>query len=510
MKNTIIILISIITFIFMAFIIVFGFIEIPKQFKNDADNVLETISKDIDGGNLKKSTVKKIKNDLFYVIWLKDKKNDIIPIIYDHKVFNINSKNPYLIQSDLKNKVFVYERTSNNLEYIVWINKYKIEYYMKNILIPILFIIIIYLFVVFIVSLFSLQNRSRFQNGQLISEKSVSNEEKDKNEPLSYELSSEEFNGLLGNSEDGTSDNPTEKNGVDDKILSDYKELWVKHFRISDDFKNNFPFEKVLKMVKFGIKPEDYIKSVLDISGTYFKWKGTKVFINQDDKFVDSITKEFLDTSRIDIPLKGDKKGEIFIPLYPYNLTTLFGYFSFMWEEEVDFKIADILYFLKLFFSDDAKNIFINYNDFQDTINNIKNDGEKKSLFLSLISVDNREKIKLKLKRSEKERLSKDILTNLKNDFSVFNINQIFDYYFCIYGEYKDKSQIINSIDDWIGDFDKHNYKISDKSGNLALTFSAGITFSTVKDFDVKKMIDKTTLNIENAIKQGGNQIVSD
>nr|HPO50255.1 hypothetical protein [Spirochaetota bacterium] len=295
-----------------------------------------------------------------------------------------------------------------------------------------------------------------------------------------------------------------------DKILSDYKELWIKHFKISEDFKINFPFEKIYNLLKFGVTPELYIKEALNASSEYFKWKKTEIYINQEDKFVDCVSKNFLNDEIIDIPVKGDKKGRSFIPLYPYNQNTIFGYLSFEWNETDNFMIADVLYFLKFLFSEDAKNIFLNYRENENIILEFKNLFAKKKCFFCLIEVDNKEELKMKMKKRQSDNINLMIYDNFKNDFKNCDVYSIFKFYYCVFGEYEDINLTINFIEDCVTDYDKHNYKISVEEGNSAVTFSAGLSYKSQDDDTSDSLINQALNNLKIAIIQGGNQIVSE
>ncbi|HOV15503.1 MAG TPA: hypothetical protein PK771_14545, partial [Spirochaetota bacterium] len=200
MKNIILVVISIIVFLFVIFVIVFGFIEIPKQLENQTERSLQKISKDLINGNIKFDTVKNLPESLFFAVWLKNSSGVFIPIIYDKNYSYFTEKNPMIFKDNNFGQVIIFKKSVLKFDYIVWANKFKTDYYVKNILIPVLIIILLYLIIVIIVSFsFGLKRDITPKNNKIINE--------DLNTPMSYELSSEEFNGLLGNEDEDENEN---------------------------------------------------------------------------------------------------------------------------------------------------------------------------------------------------------------------------------------------------------------------------------------------------------------
>ena len=322
------------------------------------------------------------------------------------------------------------------------------------------------------------------------------------NEKLSYELTNDEVKKLLSPIEK----EPEHKNKNNEKILKDYEELWQKHFKTSEGFKSNFPFLKLYNTIKFGITPEDYIENGLDIASSYFNWENAQIYIKQKNFFVSTKTKEIIDHEYIDLPTKGDKKGDIFIPLFPYN-DTIFGYLYFHWNETENFNIADIIFFLKFLFSEDAKFIFLNYENIEKTIQDINillNEGNK--IFVSILSIDDKDKLKGSLSSSAKESLENIISEKLHNEFSYFEIFNISNFTFGIYSNYENEEQIIEKFDSFIKT--KSSYKLPN-NGNITLTFSLGITFSEVEENQSAKfLIENSNEKLKRAISEDGNKII--
>nr|HPO49943.1 hypothetical protein [Spirochaetota bacterium] len=189
MKNTILIILSSLIFLFVVFVAIFGIYDIPKQMENDAEKILAKISKDLSMGNLKKETVDNLPKDFFYLIWIKNQKGRFVPLVYDKKISFHVENSPLIPLDGLSKKTKVFKKNVFKFEYIVWINKFKIDYYVKGILIPILFITIVYLILSIVFSFIFVGKK------EIIVEKEKSFED---DEPMSYELSTEEFEGLLG------------------------------------------------------------------------------------------------------------------------------------------------------------------------------------------------------------------------------------------------------------------------------------------------------------------------
>ena len=187
-------------------------------------------------------------------------------------------------------------------------------------------------------------------------------------------------------------------------------------FKISLDFKSEFPFKKIYDLIKIGVKPEQYIKDSLEIASNYFEWENPKLYIYQKDCFVDINTKEILDNYSLKISTDGKKKGKIYIPLFPYNTLKIYGYLFFEWNHENNFFISDVLYFLKYLFSENAKFIFVNNSDIENIINVLNKKLDKQTdLFLSVLEVDGKEKVISNLNENQLNKLNNQILNKLNN-----------------------------------------------------------------------------------------------
>ena len=507
-KNIIILFLTILVVILTVFILSFQyFYEVPKNQNDDIEEVLFKLTKEIENKTLTNKTISSFKSDLFYVIWIKNKKEEWIPKIYDKNRFKNTTLYPDSVPKNLSNNVKIVKKKIGSFNYIVWGNRFSLDYYIANILILFLFIALIYLILLFLITiLFGNSKKEEIEEKQ--------REKENKDERLDYNLTEEEFDGLLSDYNEEDEEEPINKEPdlEKEKITDDYKDLWIKHFKISDNFKSNFPFEKIYNLLKFGTKPEDYIKDGLEIAKEYFGFVNPKIYVSQKNVFVDPLTKEILPEEKIEIPLKGDKKGDVCIPLFPYTIKKLFGYFYFEWNKSDNFLIADILYFLKYFFSEEAKTIFLNHKEQEDTIEYLKEKMEKKGddVFVAIIGMDNIDKIKLDLKNTEKEKLNKNVLDKVLDDFGANYIFNIPPFCVGIIGEDSNKEKEIEKIEKWISDIEKHNYPISNQYGNIALSFSCGISFKNNRNIHPLTLINEAENYLKIARMQGGNQIVSD
>ncbi len=324
----------------------------------------------------------------------------------------------------------------------------------------------------------------------------------DFNERLSYELTNDEFKKLLSPIER----EPEHINRNNEKILNDYRELWQKHFKTSENFKSNFPFLKLYNVIKFGITPENYIEEGLKIASSYFGWDDPQIYIKQKNFFVSTKTKEIIDHEYIDLPIKGDKKGDIFIPLYPYN-DTIFGYLYFNWQKDKNFNIADIIFFLKFFFSDDAKFIFLNYDNVEKTIQNIDTLlDDKNQVFVALLSIDDKDRLKERLSNDLKDSLEKMVNEKLNLELFYFEIFDISNFTFGIYSTYSNREDITEKLEQFLkldNSYELPNY------GNVNFKFSCGVAFSeTESETDANSLIEKSNEKLKRAIIEGGNKIV--
>jgi len=298
------------------------------------------------------------------------------------------------------------------------------------------------------------------------------------------------------------------KSGLSENIL-EYKKLWEKNFKISDDFKNNFPFSEISELIKIGTKPEKYIKDALFISSKYFKWNKPKMFIAQKENLIEIISKESLNTSEINIPFNGKQRGNFFIPLFPYNTNSIYGYFSFEWENENPFYLSDILYFLKFLFSENAKFIFLNYSEIENIVNVLNKKLEKnEQIFVALIQADDKEKIISTLNNNEIEKLNNKILNNINDLFVNDLIYSISDFLYIIIGINFNKDKKIQEIESWLKNPDNQHYRVSSLYGDIAFTFSAGISLKDGRNIEALTFLNEAENKLKKALLSGGNRLI--
>jgi len=301
----------------------------------------------------------------------------------------------------------------------------------------------------------------------------------------------------------------TINNKSQNELLNDYKNLWIKNFKISDKFKNNFPFVKINDLISVTIRSADYLKECLNIAQTYFQWLNSKIFISQNNRFINVFNKETLNESDIRIAENSNRRGDIFIPLYPYNKNNVFGFLNFKWDRNYDFNIADILYFLKFIFSEKAKNIFIFENEADKVINIVSQKMEKyNEVFFGLIQADNREKIFNNLNVNQKERLNNKIKELIIKKINNINFLQVNTLSYIFFGEEVQKEIFILLIKDFISNIENQNFNIDNVYGNIAITYSCGVSFKNKRNIHAVTLIKEAEANFNNAEKNGGNNVV--
>ncbi len=478
LKNSIILIVTIIYILLSVIFITFQVFELKQIQNNDVNLILEKITKEIKEGDIKKETISSFKPELFFAIWLK-KEDKWIPIIHDKDIDIYNIDNPLKIPSSIIYVTRIYLNNVDNFQFLIWINKFAKEYYIKNLFLPILVLIFIYLFITFIINLifYPIKGVDYFDQKNYVDEKDYNNYE-------DLKLNEEERD-----------------------LLKEYKELWRKNYKISEDFKNNFPFRKIYDLMRFGIKTEDYLKEALIIASKYFKWENPTIYLKQKGYFIDIINKNNLNESLIEIPLKGDKKGDVFIPLYPFGLESLFGYLYFQWHRLEDFYIADILYFLKYIFSEDTKFIFTNQNEQKEIVDYLNKALSKKNneVAVILIAVDNREKLRIQLKPTIFELLNNKIFNRVKEDYKKDYIFRIMPLYFGIIAENIIPEKLIEYLQKWKNN--NHTYPISANEPDISVTFSIGVAFKKNRELHPIVLINEAEKYLKIARNNGGNQL---
>ena len=466
-KKVTIILITLFFILLTIFFLFFIQVKEMEKTQNDiANELILKLSIEIKQGNIKDSTISTLPDKLFYAVWIKKSDENWKPIIYDiTKLSKMSLTNPSNIPKRISSSARVLTKKTNNFQFVIWINKYNIEYIFKYIILTFLFILLIYLFIILIIEvLYKDKVSGRYEKAILIEDEDIA-----------------------------------ESNNIQDEkdILNYYKELWTKNFNISDDFKNNFPFKEIFNLISISTKTNEYIEKSINFASNYFNWESPKLFINQGNRFIDVNTKDTIKPNNQNIPKDGKQKGEILIPLFPYNFSIIYGYFYFKWNNENDFYISDLLYFLKFLFSEKAEFLFKNYENVEilhnklDTLFKYNSD----NVLFGIIEADNKNKIEKELDKKQIEKVKDQISINFKKSFNDLEILKVSQLTFAIIGTKFEKNSIVKDIEKWIKDTNNQYYQISKEYGDIALTFSCGISFRDTRDIHLKTLIIESEIN---------------
>jgi hypothetical protein len=470
----------------LIFIVLCQIPEMEKAKTDEAFYIIKKIDSDLNNfGEVKNDTLRSINPNFFYAVWIQERSRNWLPVAYNKK---------YLIEKELIspvirpykiNKTFelfpqINPLRINNSQYYMWMIKYNIDYYLKYIGLPILFFILFYLVFILMIELIFIEK----VNPEIIHKKEEDNKFYDEDDTFC-------------------------KEGSNAGILKSYRELWEKNFKITDDFKNNFPFDKISKLIKFSTTPIIYLKDSLEFATNYFGWKNSKIYISQNDKIIDTITNEIIDESEIKIPVDGHQKGPIFIPLFPYNSEKLYGYLFFEWDKENKYHIADILFFLKFLFSDKAKPIFTNHNNLEKLKNILEVKLNKNfEIGFAILEVENKNRLLEELKREWIDKLNHDIKEKLIESFTKEMIFNIGDLYFCIIAENINQKDFINKIEKWINNIDLHFYNVSNEYGSIAVSYIYGVSFKSNRNIHPISLINEAEENLKSANMKDINEAV--
>lgn len=538
-KNVFLLAISMIYLLIALIVLYLQISSIPVNQDSDIDKILENITREIENKNLDYLQIKMFPKKKFFAIWREYKKNEWHPVIIDKVSYNPLPQDvisPFLVPVNLKYQTRkYYKEIKAGFNYCVWINKFEPEHYVTNILYTLVALIFIYIIITIVIMVLSNflkvaeepydYDYSATYDERMNKGYNEFNREEINQGNVEEELSSEQPNDdnvqILNKADLNLSelDNLEKKVKKDtphiikklnkNKILEEYKELWGKNFKISPHFKENFPFNKIYNLSCFAIHPENYIKEGLEIANSYFKWNEPKLYIFQKDHFTENSTKQKLDESKIRIPEDGTMKGDIFIPLFPYHKTNIFGFLNFEWNQDELFHVSDILFFLKYLFSDNAKYIFMNAKRNKAIKNKIDELLEnKEKTFLAFIQVDNKDKIIKDYPLEEQNVINASVFKTLSKGVIHKEVFEVFPFYYGVYGTYENQDDIIINIEDYILNDELHNYFISSQSGNIAISVSGGAVFSESDYLEAKLFIQDAENNLHKALAQGGHQLV--
>lgn len=533
-------------------------ISIDGRQNNDVDNALKEIVNDLNRyKGIHKNTYKRFRKNLFFVIWMQNRKKEWLPIVSDGQedYFVQNKENPQVIPPVLTGKARKYETTIGDINFTVWVNKKNVRYIGEFILLPFFLLLIIYLIVMLFIIIIFNPSKDLIYDEEIEQEESY--EEDDESDTLERELKDMPEKSD-GSQKTGKTDEKTERDeknaplssgtGTEDKkkesedageleevtpdetgqngvpagigtseganVLEEYRTLWGKSFKISDSFKKSFPFDEIYGQIRFRTEPEEYLTNCLIIASEFFMWTHPALFIRQEDRYINIETKEQLQLNSVAIPAAGSVKGPVYLPVFADEVSDSepLGYFYFEWHENEAFSIADILFLLKQIFSPDARSLFVNQTKNQkkyEEISHLYN--QDHNIFIGFLKVDAKEKIMLKVSPAIYEDLNDMIYEGLFKKFKEFNVFEVVPYYYGIFGRC---STIYDSLKEELSTFcsdeELHNYEVSKQYGNIAVTLSGGVGTHSTRNKDVARIITASEENLFRALKQGGDQVIFD
>lgn len=484
-KKIIQIMFTIVFVLISAFFLVFQYIEISKDQNETAKMILTKLYVEYKQGELSELTLSNIPKSFFYAIWIKEYKKNWRPFIYDNKKISVHDlKAPNKIPVSINKLLRVYNRKINDIDFVIWINKFNTEFFMKNVILTFLILLLLYFIMMLTIEIFYRENYLQYEKDMI----------------------EEDSEHVYRTAKNVISENEPEN--IED-LIEHYKELWNKNFKISDDFKRNFPFKDLNDIMNFGITPEKYINDSIEIASDYFNWKNPKLYIHQKDLFIESSSKDILDISNIPIPANGTKKGSLYIPLFPYSIKSIYGFFYFEWDKKENFYLSDILFFLKYFFSEKAKNIFVNYKELENIIDIIKKKLDNNlDISISMIEADNTSRLKEELKPEWLSDLDEKVKNNLSNTFKDHFIFKIANFNYGVINNKTSPDKYINDLKNWMNNTGMHNYEMSNEYGNIALTFSCGTASRSNRDLHPLTLINEAEKYLKSAKKKGGNILI--
>ncbi|MCG8571791.1 MAG: hypothetical protein MJB14_16770 [Spirochaetes bacterium] len=571
-KSVILIILSLIIWAVFTIVFIGSVKKIPENQDQEIEVILGKISRALNNNQLNDHFIDQLPKNKFFVIWQEKKSNQWVPIIYDNQVFQPNSelfKNSFIIPDHLTWTARWINRKVNTYQFRVWVNKYEPEYYITNVVFLIILFLIIYAIVTFLViHLISdkesyldvetqpeafnysekivLKPEAQKYTAEKEEEFDLENLELDDEALNNFDFNQNEESDLLDlediqydeeedtaeydfdsfheeqlQAKEETDQEITAPAGLSTevaplpqkeikKLLQEYQILWQRNFKISPSFQEYFPFAEIYDLLRFSITPEQYINRGLEIASAYFHWEKPGVYISQKDYFIENRTKEHLDESKIHIPVDGSKRGKFHIPLYPYQQNQIFGYFVFEWQKEQSFYIADILYFLKFLFSEDARYFFVNANHNKKIKYHIDEKMTDSDYFyLGLLRVDNKERLMIEQKPETRQKLDQKIYQAIKKLCTNDTVFQIFPYYYGFYGTKQSADQLKENIRQFIHNDENNNYFLSNKEGNIAISLSCGLSFKDHSTSDMVKFIEFSENKLLAAIEQGGQQLIT-
>ena len=507
--------------------------NIPGYQEKGANRVLDELTPVLVMDKLNDYQIENIGDESIVLILVKRPDSPQVPVIYDCSFFPEGADSIMDKLKESRTKLRSYQRTAGTLRYTVWMRKFPFYYQMKYLLIPILVSVLIFIIgLIFIICIFNPAVTpviSKKNKAEIILKKKTEDEEDDFNieeddrylqeelravseknqdiseqeQPLEEDLPEEEPE---SKDEDFTTEESETENTSE---LEAYSEIWGRDFKVSDDFLENFPLSQMYRLFRFSFTPERYILTGLQVGTSYFNWKNPAIYIVQEDEYINVKNGDVLDVSTLNIVSNPQMRGTVHIPLYPYSKSTLFGFLEFTWDIDDDFVMSDILYFLKVLFSNEIKTIFINQRNNQnlkERLNDIivAND----DVTIAFLEVDNRHKILNELSEDEVNILNMKISDDVMQEFVSYVVFEVFPF---IYGvcDNSPEEDTKDKLEGFFAKSEEHNYFISPTRGSIAVTFSAGISSKNERDIDIQNLLEEAECGLDLSLDHGGNRICS-
>lgn len=485
-RNCFAMLVFLITLIYL----ILQWFNLPRYQEREIDKVLEKLSVEFAQKEREEETIKQIEGSDFVAVFRKDDNKKLIPIVYNVYFFPDGMQNIAETYEQNKKRIRFYSRTIAEYDYLVWVKRVNFDYIIKYLMIPVLVSAFLFILGVMIIgAMFSPSKRISSEEDEI----SIEEEAQYITEELEHSWSKDSLEERRQEEEE---ENP----------LDAYKILWSRNFKISDDFREKFPFYRMIRLFRFSYTPEEYLNKGIKIAAEYFHWTEPAVYISQKEEFINSETRESLDKAKIVIPSDGMEKGDIYIPLFPYSKSKIFGYLKFCWQRDEGFQIADILYFLKFLLSKEAKIIFTNHRNnlnMKERLDEIIKTNEEATV--CFMEVDQKERFNVDLTDDEINILNMKVLDDIMQGFCGYIVFEAFPF---VYGlcETINQEMMRADIEKFMTEA-VHNYFISPVRGNIAVTFSVGMASKAEKNIQALDLIRQAEEYLDKAIENGGDQI---
>ncbi|MEE1291001.1 MAG: hypothetical protein UHW86_08205 [Spirochaetota bacterium] len=510
--------------------------NIPMYQEKEANRVIDELTPVLVMDKLSDYQVEGIVDESIVLILVKKPNQPQVPVIYDRSYFSGTSESIETKLNENKSKLRSYHRSAGTLRYTVWMRKFPVYYLVKYLFIPVLVSVLIFIVgLIFIILFFnpaSVPTISKKNKKEIILKKTkdkkeddeldVENEDRylkeelqaisEKNQELKDIEETQEAEEDIREQEQAEENQPdeTDENEADgNDNLEAYREIWGRDFKVSDDFLESFPLIRMFRLFRFSLTPEQYILNGLQIGSSYFGWENAAIYISQSDEFINFKTGEKLDMSTLNIVDNPQMHGVVHIPLYPYSKTNLFGFLEFHWDKDENLVMSDILYFLKVLFSNEIKTIFTNQKNNRNLKSRLNEIVEvNDDVTIAFLEVDDRYKLLGELSEDEANILNMKISDDIMQEFVGYVVFEVFPF---IYGLCENSMEDVtkDKLKNFLAEKDKHNYFISPSRGNIAVTFSAGVSSKKDRDIDIQELIEEAECGLDLALDHGGNWINS-